>query len=283
MKVIILAGGKTNLPGKLKNTPKSLIEINKRPVLEYQLDLLGKYKFNDIRLSLYDNADKILEYLKTKDPQADISKKQGKIAGMEYIVGSKAMGTGGAIRLASRDIKKDFMVMNGDVLTNINLNQFVDFYKKNISQPRFFSSSSFIQSITPRILPLEISPLRKRVSYENILGAMAVYYTQDGSHLGMVKTKNNRVVEFIEKPDYQYSGYINAGFYILSPEIFKSKCIKAKKKNEAFAIEECFFPIVAQKNQLLAYPHTGLWIDIGTEEGLEKAQEIVEKLNENGK
>ena len=47
---------------------------------------------------------------------------------------SKAMGTGGAIRLASRDIKKDFMVMNGDVLTNINLNQFVDFYKKNISQ-----------------------------------------------------------------------------------------------------------------------------------------------------
>jgi NDP-sugar pyrophosphorylase family protein len=280
MKIIILAGGKTNLPGKLKNIPKSLIEINKRPVLEYQLDLLKKYKFNDIRLSLYYGADKILEYLKTKNPQADISKKQGKVAGIEYVVGSKAMGTGGAIRLASRDIKKDFVVMNGDVLTNINLNQFVDFYKKNISQPRFFPSSKFFQTYTPHIFPLEVSPLRKRVSHEDVIGAMAVYYTQDGSNLGMVKTKNDRVVEFIEKPDYQYSGYINAGFYILSPEIFKSKCIKAKKKQEVFSIEECFFPIVAQKNQLLAYPHTGLWTDIGTEEGLSRAQEIVEKLNE---
>lgn len=281
MRVIILAGGKTNLPGKLKNIPKSLIEINKRPVLEYQLDLLKKYKFNDIRLSLYYGADKILEYLKTKDPQADISKKQGKVAGIEYVIGSKAMGTGGAIRLVSRDIKKDFMVMNGDVLTNINLNQFIDFYKKNISQPRFFPSSTFLQTITPRILPLEISPLRKRVSYENVLGAMAVYYDQNVNGLGLVKTKNEKVTEFSQDPDYQYAGYVNAGFYILSPEVFKIKSLKSKKKTEAFRIEDDVFPELAKKSQLLAYVHAGLWTDVGTEEGLARAQEIVEKLNEN--
>jgi len=281
MRVIILAGGKTNLPGKLKNTPKSLIQIKGKPLIEYQLELLKKYKFSDICLSLYFGADKILEYLKTKDPQADISKKQGKVAGIEYIIGLKALGTGGAIKSAAQKIKKDFIVMNGDILTNINLNDYVNFYKKNISQPRFFPSSSFMQNITPRILPLEISPLRKRVPHKDIIGAMAVSYEQNVNGFGLIKTKNEKVVEFLHDPDYQYAGYVNAGFYILSPEVFKIKCLKLKKKSETFRIEDCVFPELAKKNQLLAYVHRGLWADIGTEEGLEKADAIVERLNEN--
>lgn len=280
MKVIILAGGKTDLPGKLKNIPKSLIEVKGRPLLEYQLDLLKKYKFNDIRLSLYYKADKILAYLKKKDPKAKIRGKRGKVAGIEYVIGPKPLGTGGAIRLAAKDLKKDFLIMNGDVLANVNFNSYLSFYKKNISEPRFFPSSPFVRAYTPRILPLGISPFRKRVSYENIVGAMAVYYTQDGSDLGMVKVKNERIVKFTEKPDYQYSGYINAGFYILSPEIFKLKCMKFKKQGEPFAIEECFFPKLAEMNQLLAYVHRGLWADIGSEEGLARAENIVERLNE---
>jgi NDP-sugar pyrophosphorylase family protein len=283
MKVIILAGGKTNLPGKLKNIPKSLIPINGKPLIEYQLDLLKKYKFNDICLSLSFGADKILEYLKTKDPQADISKKQGKVADVEYIIESKSLGTGGAIKLTAQKIKKDFMVMNGDVLTNINLNDYVNFYKKRISQPRFFGSSQFIQNITPRILPLEVSPLRKRISYKENLGAMALHYNQNINGMGLVKIKNEKVIDFLQDPDYQYSGYVNAGFYILSPEVFKIKPLKSKKKTEAFNIEDDVFPELAKNNQLLAYVHRGLWSDIGTEEGLEKAETIVERLNEEVK
>jgi len=280
MKVIILAGGKTNLPGKFKNIPKSLIEVKGRPFLEYQLDLLKKYKLTDIRLSLFFGAKEILNYLKKKDPKGKITDKKGKIAGIEYIIGPKPLGTGGAIRNAVKDIKKDFIVMNGDVLTNINLNEYIKFYKKNIATPRFFGSSFVSRLYPPRILPLEISPFRKRVPYEENLGAMAVYYTQDGSHLGLVKVKNDKVVSFEEKPEYQYSGYINAGFYIFSPQIFQIDCMKLKKKNEAFNIEECIFPELAKNSQLLGYVHRGLWADIGSEEGLEKAKSIAEKLNE---
>ena len=282
MKVIILAGGKTNLPGKLKNTPKSLIKVKGKPLIEYQLDLLKKYRFNDICLSLCYKAEEILKYLKTKDPKADISKNKGKVAGINYVFRPKPLGTGGAIRLAVKELKinKDFLVINGDVLTNINLIDYVNFYKKNISEPRFFPSSQFVRNIMPRILPLEVSPFRKRVSFEDILGAMAVYYDQNVNGMGLVKTKNERVVEFSQDPDYQYSGYVNAGFYILSPEVLKIKCIKSKKATEAFRIEECF-PAIAQTRQLLAYVHRGLWTDIGTEEGLEKAESVVERLNEN--
>lgn len=268
MKVIILAGGKTNLPGKLKNTPKSLIKIKARPLLDYQLELLKKHKLDDIRLSLYYKAEEILKYLKeTRDSKANISKKQGKIAGMEYIIDSKPLGTGGAIKLSAKDLKKDFIVMNGDVLANINLSDYLKFYKKNISEPALFS----------------FLPFKKRVSFEKTIGVMAVSYAQDVSELGLVKVKNERVIEFIEKPDYQYSGYINSGFYVFSPEIFKTQCFKNKKAKQQFSIESCIFPVLAKNSQLLAYVHRGLWTDIGTEEGLEKAEIIVEQLNEENK
>ena len=277
MKVIILAGGQTNLPGKLKNTPKSLIEIKGKPVLEYQLELLKKYGFDDICLTLFYKAEEILKYLKKKDPKGKISGKKGKIAGIEYIVGLKALGTGGAIRSAAHGIKKDFLVMNGDTLSNFNISEFVKFYKKNAFEPRFFSS---IISKVPQILSPEISPLRKRVSHEDIIGAMAVFYTQEQSEYGLVKIKNDRVVEFIEKPDYQYSGYINAGFYILSPQVFETKSFKSHKKGSAFPIEKIVFPELAKNSQLLGYVHRGLWTDVGSEEGLALAEGIVDKLNE---
>lgn len=280
MKAIILAGGQTNLPGKLKNTPKSLIEIKGKPVLEYQLELLKRCGFDDICLTLFYKAEEILKYLKKKDPKAVISGKKGKISGIEYVIGTKALGTGGAIRSAAQGIKKDFLVMNGDTLSNFNISEFVKFYKKNISEPRFFPSSQLLKTITPQILPLEISPLRKRVSHENIIGAMAVFYTQEQSEYGLVKIKNDRVVEFIEKPDYQYSGYINAGFYILSPEVFGTKAYKSHKKGTAFPIEKVVFPELAKNSQLLGYVHRGLWADVGSEEGMSNAEIIVDKLNE---
>ena len=275
MKVIILAGGKTNLPGKLKNIPKSLIEVKGKPLLEYQLDLLKRYKLNgDIRLALEFKADEILNYLKKKDKKGRITGKKGKIAGIEYVIGPKPLGTGGTIRNAVKDVKKDFMVMNGDILTNINLSEFIKFYKKNVSEPR-----SFLFPSIPKIPSVKIkTPLKKRVSYEDILGAIAVFYTQDISEMGLVKVKNDRMIEFAEKPDYQYSGYINAGFYILSPQVFKTKIYKSQRLNKPFAVEKIVFPELAKNSQLLAYVHRGLWTDIGSEEGLAKAEIIAEKL-----
>ena len=277
MKVIILAGGKTDLPGKLKNIPKSLIEIKGRPLLDYQLDLLKKYKFNDIRLALYYKADEILKYLKKKDKKGKITGKKGKIAGIEYIVGPKALGTGGAIRSAAKDLKKDFIVINGDVLCNMKISDFIKFYKKNVSEPRSFTLPTPVKIPSVKIK----TPLKKRLPYEEILGAMSVFYTQDTADLGLVKVKNDRVIEFTEKPDYQYSGYINAGFYVLSPQIFQTKAYKSKKITDSFAVEEIVFPELAKESQLLGYVHRGLWTDIGSEEGLKRAEErIVERLEE---
>lgn len=279
MKVIILAGGRTKLPGKIRNIPNSLIQIKGRPLLEYQLDLLKKYKLNDIRLSLGFKAKEILRYLKkSKDKKAKITGKKGKIAGMEYIIQPGYLGTGGAIRYSVKDLKKDFMILYGDGLTNINLSDFIKFYKRNISEPRSFSFPSLLKIPSLKIK----TPLKKRVSYEEILGAMVVFYTQDTdiSDFGIVKVKNNRAIDFAEKPDYQYSGYVNAGIYILSPQIFQTKILKSKEAKNPLSLEKTVFPKLAEEHQLVAYVHRGLWCDIDSKEGMERAETIAEKLKE---
>jgi NDP-sugar pyrophosphorylase family protein len=163
MKVIILAGGKTNLPGKLKKVPKSLIEIKGRPLLEYQMDLLKKHKLDgDVRLTLFFGAEQILKYLKKKDPKAKISGKKGKVAGIEYVIGPKALGTGGAIRNAAQDLKKDFLVMNGDVLGNVNLSDYLKFYKK-----KQFRAEIFLFAAIHQYFPFEKTAFLRRGSGSN--------------------------------------------------------------------------------------------------------------------
>jgi NDP-sugar pyrophosphorylase family protein len=111
---------------------------------------------------------------------------------------------------------------------------------------------------------------------------MAVFYTQevDVSDFGIVKVKNNRTIDFAEKPDYQYSGYVNAGIYILSPQIFQTKIFKSKTAKNPLSLEKTVFPKLAKEHQLLAYVHRGLWCDIDSAEGMERAENIVERLKE---
>ncbi|GAG03065.1 unnamed protein product, partial [marine sediment metagenome] len=119
MKIIILAGGKgTRLPRSAKNIPKSLVKIAGKPILQHQIDILEKHNLTDIRFSLGYEANQIIDYLKNKH---------------EYIIESEPLGTGGAIKFASKDLKEDFMILNGDILTDINFSEFLKFHK-NVPQ-----------------------------------------------------------------------------------------------------------------------------------------------------
>lgn len=91
---------------------------------------------------------------------------------------------------------------------------------------------------------------------------------------GMIK--KDRISAFLEKPfdlaqgkpSEPASGYINAGFYILSPKIFKNI------KEERFSIERDIFPNLAKEGGLAYYTHKGFWTDAGTEERLKDARKF---------
>lgn len=220
MKVIILAGGKaTRLPKSAKKIPKALVKIKGKPFLIWLFNLLKKYNFNDLRLSLGEKADQIVKFLKRK-----------KIF-VEYVIEKEPLQTGGAVKFASKDLKEPFMVINGDVLTNLNLKKFLDFFEKK----------------------------KKNV--------IAVWRTKNALSYGLVKfKKDGQVIKFLEKPKKKIGGYINAGFYIFFPEVFK------KIKKRKFLIETEVLPKLAKEKKLYAFIHSGKWIDIGTEKRLKLAR-----------
>lgn len=224
MKVIILAGGKgTRLPISASTIPKVLIEVRGKPLLLHQIEMLKRQGFSDIRLSLGFRSDQVIEYV--------IDKIGGRY---EWIIEDEPLGTGGAIKKACKGLDEDFLVLNGDILADIDLRKFVEHHQT--------------------------------VKKENpeILGTIAVWECQDCRDFGLLKVEPVRfaVAEFLEKPQEKCSGFINAGFYILAPQIFK------EIKDSAFSVERDVFSRLASEGKLCYFVHNGRWTDVGTEERL---------------
>ena len=114
MKALILAGGRgKRLKPLTDKIPKPLITINKTPLIEWSIKYLKKFGINDIIVCSGYKANQIEKFLKLK-------KNFG--CNIEYSVEKTPLGTGGAIKKAAKELdEKSFVVINGDVVTNINL------------------------------------------------------------------------------------------------------------------------------------------------------------------
>jgi len=116
MKALILAGG---LGKRLKPitdyVPKPLIPINNIPIIEWQIRYLKKFGIKDFVFCTGYKTEQIENYLKTKNNFG---------CKIKFSKENSPLGTGGALKKAGRFVKeKSFLVMNGDVITNINLNK----------------------------------------------------------------------------------------------------------------------------------------------------------------
>ena len=117
--IIILAGGKAKrLRPITKKIPKSMVLINKKPFIEYQIDQLKKYNFEKILISTGYKSRIIENYIKNKKNVYTIKVIKDKKAGI---------GTGAAIKNCLRYVKKNFFVIYGDSYLNID---YTKVYKK---------------------------------------------------------------------------------------------------------------------------------------------------------
>lgn len=123
MDAIILAGGKgTRLKPLTDYIPKPLIPINNKPIIEWQIRYLRKFGIDKIIICTGYKAKQIEDYLE---------KKAGFGSKIRFSIEKKPLGTGGAIKKAAKMISGDsFLVLNGDVITNIDIKQM---YKKKNS------------------------------------------------------------------------------------------------------------------------------------------------------
>ena len=116
MEAIILAGGRgKRLRPVTDYVPKPLIPLNNIPILEWQIKYLKNYDIKKIIICTGYKTEMIEHFLKMKN-NFDIN--------IKIIVEKKPLGTGGAIKRAIKKVNgKTFFVVNGDTITNINLNE----------------------------------------------------------------------------------------------------------------------------------------------------------------
>lgn len=123
MKVVIMAGGKgTRIASINSDVPKPMIEVDGKPILQYQIECLVRQGFQEITLVIGYLGNIIKEYFKDgKDFGANIS----------YICEEIPLGTAGALFFLKNCISEDFLLMNGDSILDVDIDRFRNVHLNN--------------------------------------------------------------------------------------------------------------------------------------------------------
>jgi mannose-1-phosphate guanylyltransferase len=156
---------------------------------------------------------------------------------LHYAVEPSPLDTAGAIRFAALDagISDRFLVLNGDVLTDLDIGALVAFHERSGAE-----------------------------------GTIALHKVADPSRYGVVPTDNDgRVVEFVEKPEpgTAPTDLINAGTYVL-----ESSVLDRIEPGRRVSVEREVFPAMVADRTLYALDGETYWIDTGTPQEYIQAQ-----------
>ena len=221
MRAVILVGGfGTRLRPLTTHTPKQMLPVVDRPMIERVVTKLAECGVTDAVLSLGYRPDAFLEAY-PDDTCAGVA--------LHYAVEPEPLDTAGAVRFAALDggIEHTFLVINGDVLTDLDVGSLWDFHH--------------------------------RVGAE---GTIALTPVEDPSRYGVVPIDDDgRVEAFVEKPPpgQAPTNWINAGTYVLEPSVLDR--IPAGRRE---SIERVTFPEMVADRSLFALHADDYWVDAGT-------------------
>lgn len=180
---VIQAGGKGTRLKELTNDkiPKPLLKINGKPMIEWQMENLMRYGIREVVIIVGYLGEKIEEYFGNGD-------KWG--IRIEYIREEKPLGSAGALYFLKNKSKKDFILVFGDVMFDLDWNRFISFHEKKKGLATLL--------VHPNSHP-----------YDSDLVIM-----DDKNQITGFDYKGGR------RDDY-YDNCVNAGLYILKPDILK--------------------------------------------------------------
>lgn len=123
-KVVLMAGGLGSRLGELtKNIPKPLLQIGSKPILEIIINGFKASHFNDFIIAVNYKGGMIKEFF---------GDGAGSNSAITYVHENKRMGTAGALSLIDKsEFKEPFFVMNGDVLTDENFEEILEYHSAN--------------------------------------------------------------------------------------------------------------------------------------------------------
>jgi mannose-1-phosphate guanylyltransferase len=235
VQALILAGGKaTRLRPLTSRLPKPVVPLVGQPFISYMLEWLCAHGINDVIMSCGFLADGVREVL-GDGSQFGVT--------LRYVEEPEPLGTGGALKFAENLLAERFFMLNGDVLTDIDL--------------------------TAQLAQHERTGAR---------ATLALMSVEDPSAYGLVHChEDGTVAEFLEKPgpDQTVStSLVNAGAYILEREVLSSMA----PAGTVISIERDLFPTLVDEG-LYGYEAEGYWLDIGTPDRyLQATFDIMESL-----
>ncbi len=236
MKAVILAGGfGTRISEESHLKPKPMIEIGGKPILWHIMKIYSSYGINDFVVCLGYKGYYIKEYfahyfLHESDVTFDFRNNNQQIVHTQHAepwkvtlvdTGLHTMTGGRVKRIKDYVDNETFMLTYGDGVSDVNISALLQYHQMN-------KKIATVTSVQP----------------EGRFGALGL-------------NEKNEVLGFKEKPKGE-AGWINAGFFVLEPQIF-----------DYIDGDETFFerePLerLAQNNQLVAYKHTNFWQPMDT-------------------
>lgn len=239
MKAMIFAAGLgTRLKPITNDRPKALAEIHGTPILEIVIRRLINYGFDDIIVNVHHFADKVIEFLKSKNNfgiNLQISDERGEL-----------LDTGGGLKKASWffDDKEPFLVHNVDTLTNVDLKDFYDFHKKKNAL-----STLLVRHRTGSRFFL-FDETKQLCGWENVITKEKIIASNSKTNLEQIAF---------------------SCLHIIDPSIFKLIHEKG-----CFSIIDVYLRL-AKDHKIMGYTDDdSYWLDIGTPEKLQKGEREIE-------
>jgi mannose-1-phosphate guanylyltransferase / phosphomannomutase len=231
MKAVILAGGEgTRLRPLTSNQPKPMMPIANVPMMEHIVRLLARHGFDDIVVTVAFLANHIRNYF---GDGSDFGVR------MRYASEESPLGTAGSVRNAMDELDETFLVISGDVLTDVDLSAFVKAHRS-----------------------------------EHAFASIALKRVENPVEFGIVITRDDGTIErFLEKPTWGqvFSDTINTGIYVLEPEVFDYI-----PDGEVVDFSGDVFPaVLADGGKLYGHVLDGYWEDVGTLEAYRTAHEDI--------
>ncbi|MDQ6819026.1 MAG: NDP-sugar synthase [Actinomycetota bacterium] len=221
MQALILAGGEgTRLRPLTSTIAKPVVPLAGRAFTSYMLDWLRGHGVGEVILACGFLADSV---------RAILGDGAAHGVRLSYLEEPSPLGTGGAVKFAEDLLEERFLVLNGDVLTDIDLSAQLQAHERTGAQL-----------------------------------TLALYSVKDSSAYGLVRCgPDGAVVEFVEKPGPEHAGasLINAGAYVVQRTVLETMGPALTN----ISIERDVFPGLIGHG-LYGYESSGYWLDIGTPE-----------------
>lgn len=220
MQAVILVGGEgTRLRPLTYAVPKPMVPIVNRPFILHMLDELERHGVSEVLFLIGYKPEAFLEYFPEKTYRG---------MKLEFVREEQPLGTAGAVKNVEDRLEESFWVLNGDILSDIDLTQ-----------------------------------VHRLFTAKDPMGVLTLTYVEDPTIYGVVETDSEGKVErFTEKPAREEvrSHYINAGIYFL-----KKEAMSLVPPGVNYSFEKGLFPqLLETPKGLYGYQAPGYWLDIGS-------------------